>query len=139
MGSMTTSSIVIDSSALIAIFFGEPEADTFARLIRESNGHISASNVYETEVVVLRRMGPDKVHRVRDFLTRGHVTIHAFDDSQAQEAAKVYAEFGKGCHPAGLNLMDCAAHALAKSLDASLLYKGNDFTQTDIVSAVTPG
>jgi ribonuclease VapC len=135
---MTTSSIVIDASALIAIIFGEPEAASFTQCIRDSDGHISASNVYEAEVVVLRRLGADKVYRVRGLLARADVTIHPFDDQKAQEATEVYARFGKGVHPAQLNLMDCAAYALARSRGLPLLYKGDDFAQTDVTSAVTP-
>lgn len=134
---MTTSSIVIDSSALIAIIFGEPEAFSFAQCIRDSDGHISASNVYEAEVVVLRRLGPDKVHRVRGLLERAEVTIYPFDDQQARDATEAYARFGKGTHPAELNLMDCAAYALARSRGLPLLYKGDDFARTDVASAVT--
>lgn len=136
---MTTSSIVIDTSALIAVIFGESEAYSFSQCIRDGDGHISASNVYEAEVVVLRRLGPDKVYRVRGLLERADVTIHPFDDQMAREATEAYARFGKGVHPAELNLMDCVAYALARSRGLPLLYKGNDFAQTDIVSAVIPG
>ena len=136
---MTTSSIVIDTSALIAVIFDEPEAQVFSECIRDSDGHISASSVHEAEVVVLRRLGADKVHRVRGMLARADVTIHDFDDQNARDATEAYARFGKGMHPADLNLMDCAAYALAQSRGLPLLYKGNDFGQTDIVSAVTPG
>ena len=136
---MTTSSIVIDTSALIAIIFGEPEALVFSQCIRDSEGHISASNVYEAEVVVLRRLGADKVHRVRGLLTLADVTIHPFDDQMARDATEAYARFGKAIHPAELNLMDCAAYALAKSRNLPLLYKGDDFARTDVVSAVTAG
>lgn len=135
---MTTFSIVIDTSALIAIIFGEPEAVSFSHRIGDSDGHISASNVYEAEVVVLRRLGADKVYRVRGLLERADVTIHPFDDQSGRDATEVYARFGKGVHPAQLNLMDCAAYALARSRGLPLLYKGDDFAQTDVASAVTP-
>ena len=136
---MTTSSIVIDTSALIAVIFAEPEAQVFSECIRDSDGHISASNVYEAEVVVMRRMGADKIYRVRGMLARADVTIHDFDDEKARAATEAYARFGKGVHPAELNLMDCAAYALAKSRNLPLLYNGNDFAQTDVISAVTAG
>lgn len=136
---MTTSSIVIDTSALIAVIFGEPEAFSLVQCIGDSDGHISASNVFEAEVVVLRRLGADKVHRVRGLLALADVTIHPFTEQTARAATDAYARFGKGVHPAELNLMDCAAYALAKSMSLPLLYKGNDFAQTDVISAVTAG
>lgn len=130
---------VIDSSAVVAILLGEPEAETFGLALVTGRSAMSATNVYEAEVTMMRRVSPQAVSHVRRLLADHSVAIHAFDDRQAQLAAAAYERFGKGRHPAKLNLMDCAAYALAQSLDAPLLYKGGDFARTDVVSALTAG
>lgn len=128
--------LVIDSSAIIAVLLDEPEADHFTNAMGQGRCAISAVTVLEAEVVILRRVGPERVSEVRLLLNSVRTAIHPFDDAQAQVAVQAYERFGKGRHPARLGLLDCAAYALAKSLDAPLLYKGHDFAQTDIVSAV---
>ncbi len=139
MNSTTTSLIVIDSSAIVAILLGEPEASIFLTTMASRRCHISAANVFEIEVVMLRRIGPQSVARIRRLLSDAGTVIHDFDDRQADVARQAYERFGKGRHPAKLNLHDCAAYALAHSMNAPLLYKGDDFAQTDVVSAVTTG
>ena len=107
--------------------------------MRDNACHMSFSNVFEAEVVILQRHGQDRVARVRELLAARRTTFHLFDDRQARLASAAYERFGKGRHPAGLNLMDCAAYALAQSLNAPLLYKGEDFARTDVASALTAG
>ena len=131
--------IAVDTSVIIATIFQEDEADTFARILIQGSCFISAVSVYEAETVILRRREPGLVPAVRGFIARFGLKIVPFDDAQAQLASEAYAIFGKGVHPARLNLADCAAYALAHSMNAPLLYKGDDFAQTDIVSAVTTG
>ena len=131
--------IVIDSSAVVAVILAEPEAGVFMSAMARSRGAISAMNVFESEVVIMSRKGAVHAREVRNLLTFHGVEIVPFDDAQAAAAFATYARFGKGHHPAKLNLCDCAAYALAKSLDAPLLYKGGDFGLTDVTSAVTPG
>ncbi len=131
--------IVVDTSVIVAMLLKETEAPRFASLLLEGGGQISAISVYEAETVILRRRGPPLVPAVRELIARFGLTIVPFDDEQAQRASGAYAEFGKGRHPARLNLADCAAYALAESLDAPLLYKGDDFARTDITPAVTLG
>lgn len=97
---------------------------------------MSALNVFETETVVRSGRSDALAAEVRRLLKVNRVRIVAFDDTQAEEASAAYSRFGKGRHPARLNLCDCAAYALAKSLDAPLLYKGDDFARTDIRSAL---
>lgn len=130
--------IVIDSSAVVAILFGEPEAAALNAVALRNRAVMSALNVFETETVVRSRLGQGDVHRVRAWLRHQSCEIFAFSDTQAQMASAAYAKFGRGQHRARLNLSDCAAYALAKSLDAPLLYKGDDFARTDIAPAVTP-
>lgn len=126
---------VIDSSAIVAILLDEPEAEAFGRALVAGRSAMSAANVYEAETTMLRRIGPDAAARVRRLLADHGVVIRDFDDRQARLASEAYDRFGKGRHPARLNLMDCAAYALAISLNAPLLYKGDDFARTDVVSA----
>lgn len=128
--------IVIDSSAIVAILLDEPERHGFALTIASRQSRMSALNAFETETVIRRRLGHDRVASVRLFLTENRVVLEPFDDVQATEANAAYAHFGKGVHPARLNLCDCAAYALARSLNAPLLYKGDDFALTDIASAI---
>ncbi|MFN3536455.1 MAG: type II toxin-antitoxin system VapC family toxin [Brevundimonas sp.] len=130
--------MVVDSSALVAILLGEPEADSFAMILGRRGGFMSAANVFETEVTLLRRVGPDHVSDVRALLADARVDIVPFDGEQARLATLAYERFGKGRHPARLNLMDCAAYALAKSRNTPLLFKGDDFSQTDIEAAHHP-
>ena len=130
---------VIDSSAVIAILLSEPEAEVFGRALVSGRSAMASANVYEAEVTMLRRVSPQAVSRVRRLLTDHGVSIHDFDDTQARLATAAYERFGKGRHPAKLNLMDCAAYALAQSLNAPLLFKGDDFSRTDVVSALTAG
>jgi ribonuclease VapC len=131
--------IVVDSSALVAILLNEPEQSGLLRVLATERACISAMNVFETQTVILRHSGQDRVVEVRNLLAANDIEVVAFDDAQADAANAAYARFGKGFHPARLNLCDCAAYALAKSLDAPLLYKGEDFARTDIVSASTAG
>lgn len=129
--------IVIDSSVLVAILFDEPERAEFLRAMASDRACISAMNVFETQTVILRRAGADRVVEVHNLLAANDVVVVAFDGDQADAANVAYARFGKGFHSARLNLCDCAAYALAKSLNVPLLYKGEDFAQTDIASALT--
>ncbi len=100
---------------------------------------ISAISVFEAETVLRGRRKDGAEARVRALLSLTGASIVPFDDQQAQRASAAYAAFGKGVHPARLNLCDCAAYALAQSLNAPLLYKGDAFARTDVISAVTTG
>lgn len=130
--------IAVDASVIVAMLLEEPEAETFARLLLQGSGHISAVSIYEAETVILRRRDVTLASAVRGLIARFGVRIVAFDDDQARLASSAYARFGKGVHPARLNLADCAAYALAESMNAPLLYKGDDFAQTDVAAVVTP-
>lgn len=131
--------IVIDSSAVVSIMLDESDSGVLRDAMARERGVISALAVFEIETVILARLGPEKVALVRALLHANGVEIAAFDDAQAGLASAAYARFGKGRHPARLNMGDCAAYALARSLDAPLLYKGEDFARTDLTSALTPG
>lgn len=130
--------IVIDTSALVAIFQDEPERRPFIELI-EAAPHrlLSAANLVETSIVLENRWGADGLRDLDLFLAKAEVELVPVDLEQARLARWGYSRFGKGRHPAGLNYGDCFAYALAKQRDAPLLYKGDDFGQTDVTGAVT--
>ena len=130
--------MVIDTSALIAILFGEPEAISFSRVIAdESRKLISAVNALETGIVVEAKKGEAGGRELDLLLHRAQIEIVAMNGDQAELARAAWRKYGKGNHPAGLNIGDCCAFALAKYSGETLLYKGNDFRQTDIQSAMT--
>jgi ribonuclease VapC len=126
--------IVVDSSALIAIFEAEPDAASFAAAIMQADRLlISAVNVHETGMVLRVRHGDAATARLWRFLKDNDFEIVPFDENQAREADAAVKRFGKGIDPkARLNLADCAAYALAKSMNVPLLFKGDDFTHTDV-------
>jgi ribonuclease VapC len=130
--------MVIDSSALIAIFRLEPEADAFLKAIVAARQRwMSALTLLETSMVMSGGIyGPSAFEPLDDFLAEAGIEIAPFDAAQAALARAAFLHFGKGRHKAGLNLGDCASYALAKAKNAPLLYKGEDFPRTDVMAAV---
>ena len=130
--------MVLDSSAVIAWLRDEPEAEAIEELLVDAPGsHLSAVTMLECRTVVWGRFGPRMLSDLDQFLRRVDPTVHAFDDAQASLAFAAYRRYGKGTgHKAQLNLCDCAAYALARSLDLPLLFKGQDFAHTDVRSAL---
>jgi ribonuclease VapC len=126
--------IVVDSSALIAILEQEPEAERYLAIIRDAPRRlVSAITVYETGIVIGARRGRQSAGEIMAFLAELDVEIVPFAEPYISQALGAYSRFGKGIDPkARLNLGDCAAYALAKVLDLPLLFKGADFSQTDI-------
>jgi ribonuclease VapC len=126
--------IVVDSSALIAILFKEPEQQDFEDIITSGEHCVmSAVNVHETATVLRLRHGIAAVERFWQLLSDVEIGVIPFDEMQVRIAAVAFDRFGKGIDPrARLNLSDCAAYALAKTMNAPLLFKGGDFTQTDL-------
>ncbi|MBL8552029.1 MAG: type II toxin-antitoxin system VapC family toxin [Hyphomonadaceae bacterium] len=131
--------IVLDTSAVIAIALNEAEAGAFLTRIRQGGRScLSASNYLEASLVLEGRRGaPGRTTfaSVIEHLRAIGTDIVAFDLEMADHAREAYRRYGKGRHPAKLNFGDCFAYALAKALDAPLLYKGVDFGKTDIISA----
>ena len=128
--------MILDTSALVAILYREPEADAFIDLINDSNAKLSAASYVETGAVIDKAGDPVASRELDDLLALGEVSIEPLTEHQAQIARQAYRDFGKGSgHPAQLNLGDCFAYALAKAADEEMLYKGNDFTHTDIAAA----
>lgn len=130
--------IAIDTSALIAIFRLEPEADRFIRAIVEADQRImSAVSLLETSMVMSGRAGDREAFEPLDaFLLEAGIEIIPYDSEQAALAREAILRFGKGRHRAGLNFGDCASYALAKARRAALLFKGDDFSQTDVARAL---
>lgn len=129
--------IVVDSSALIAILEREPDAAAFAAVIHDADRLlISALNVHETGAVLRIRRGRAAVDRMGRFLEQENdFEIVPFDEMEARQALSAFDRYGKGIDSkARLNLVDCAAYALAKTISVPLLFKGQDFTATDIQS-----
>jgi ribonuclease VapC len=133
--------IVVDSSALVAIFFGEPEGPTFRGAIAtEDVCLLSAVNAHETACVLRGRLGFAAVESFWRWLAENGIEVVAFDERQVRAAAEGFDRHGRGLKGAGsganLNLADCAAYALAKTFDAPLLFKGDDFARTDVKRAI---
>src|SRR5208283_2188705 len=125
--------MVIDTSALLAIFLGEPERREFmTTLTQAETRRISIANALETGIVLEARRGEAAGREFDLFLRQAKVELVPVDTEQVEIARLAWRKYGKGRHPAGLNFGDCFAYALAKTLDEPLLAKGNDFVQTDI-------
>ena len=132
--------IVVDPSALIAIIFGENERDAFVGAIqRAGNVLVSTVSVVEARMVVYARRGPQAVVLLDDLLRLPIFELVAPGAAEMDTATAAFVVFGKGSgHPANLNFGDLFSYALAKLRGLPLLYKGDDFAQTDIESAITP-
>jgi ribonuclease VapC len=126
--------IVLDTSAVIAMLSGERETQKFAEALAASpERHLSAVNYVECVLVLASR--PLIRPEFELWLDTAGIGITAVDETLARLAAAGFERFGKGRHAAGLNFGDCFAYALAKSLDAPLLFKGGDFAKTDVKAA----
>lgn len=129
--------MIVDSSALIAVIFGEPEAGTLLPLLLTSPPRISAANYFETAMVVDRKSLDDvPPQALARLLAVTKVEVVPVTQAQADLARAAYRKYGKGNHPAALNFGDCFAYALAKETGEPLLFKGSDFAQTDVKSAI---
>ena len=130
--------MVIDTSAIIAAVTDEPDNSIYRSAIKSAPSRlISAVTLLETEIVIYARYGSNAVTILRELIQRAEISVVPFDSAMAELALGAFARYGKGRgHKAQLNILDCAAYALAKSRDLPLLFKGNDFAQTDIRPAV---
>lgn len=129
--------MIIDSSAILTILFAEPDAAVFAKAMSEADAcKISAATFVEVAVVVEAQTQDRGSRQLDAFLRRAGFVIEPVTEEQAHLARQAYSDFGKGRHPAGLNFGDCFSYALAKASGEALLFKGGDFSKTDIVSAL---
>jgi ribonuclease VapC len=129
--------VIVDASALIAILRDEPEASACARAIEAaSRRRISAANFVEAAIVIDAAHDPIASRRFDDLLRAAQLEIEPVTEAQARIAREAYRDFGRGSgHPARLNFGDCFAYALARVTGEPLLFKGDDFTHTDLISA----
>lgn len=130
--------MIVDSSALIAILLREPEAETFARtLLASPRNRISAVNFVEAAIIADARMQPtSRADAFDDLVQAVGLEVEGVTREHATDARIAYRRFGKGYHPARLNFGDCFAYALASEAGEPLLFKGDDFSRTDIISAL---
>ena len=128
--------MVIDSSAIIAIFNDEPEAGEFLlKIAADGRRLVSAATLVELQMVMIRFAREEGLVALDAFMGRNNIHIVAFDRTQALVARTAFLSFGKGQHRAGLNFGDCMTYALAKQTGEPLLFKGDDFSQTDLLLA----
>lgn len=131
--------MVIDTSAVLAILQDEPERRAFnARIAAADTRLLSAASLVELSIVLEARFGADGQEDLDLFLSTAEIEIVAVDRDQAELARRAFSRYGKGRHSAGLNFGDCFAYALTKWSGVPLLFKGNDFTLTDLQPACSP-
>jgi len=125
--------MVVDTSAVIAVLLGKPETESFVRALAEApKKMISAFNALESAIVIEAKKGEAGGRELDLLLHRARIEIVALNGDQVELALTAWRKYGKGNHSAGLNIGDCCAYALAKYSGEPLLFKGEDFTQTDI-------
>ncbi len=125
--------MVLDTSALLAILMDEPERETFiAAIVEAPVCRMSAASYVEAGIVIESRNGSPGLHNLMLFLAKAKVLIDPVDREQAELALDAYHRYGKGRHKAGLNFGDCFSYALSAFRDEPLLYKGTDFSLTDL-------
>jgi len=125
--------MVIDTSAVAAILFDEPDAAALeGKVVDDPVRLMSAATLLEATMVVEARLGDAGGREFDLWLHRAQVEIVGVDAGQADLARRAWRRFGRGRHPAGLNYGDCFSYALAAARDEPLLFKGDDFTKTDV-------
>jgi ribonuclease VapC len=126
--------MTIDTSAMLAILQSEAERGEFVELIENASRRIiSAVSVLEAGLVLEGRRGEAGAAALDLFLHRAKIEIVPFDGDHLVVARMAFRRFGKGRHPAGLNFGDCASYALAQWTGEPLLFKGNEFSLTDVI------
>ena len=130
--------MIVDTSALIAILRDEPEAPACAKAIEDApRRRISAANLVEAAIVIDASRDPVASRRFEDLLREAQLVVEPVTEAHARIAREAYRDFGRGSgHPARLNLSDCFAYALARATGEPLLFKGDDFSHTDIAPAL---
>lgn len=129
--------MIIDTSAVIAILTDEPERRPFNVAIEQAEScWLSAATFVETSLVIENRYGYDGLRDFDLFVAASGIELYPVDAGQAHIARQAYRQYGKGRHPANLNFGDCFSYALAKVTSRPLLFKGDDFSHTDITPAL---
>jgi ribonuclease VapC len=129
--------MVVDTSALVAILKAEAEAAALLHCLGESrNSTIAMPTLLEAQMVMVSQVGDAGLVDLELLLSRAEIRPLAFDANHLRWALRGWQSYGKGRHRAGLNLGDCFSYGLAMALDRPLLFKGDDFSQTDVKVAV---
>ena len=128
--------MIVDTSAVLAVLFGEPDAERYARAMAgASRCRMSVASLLEAAIVLESCSGAAGGHELDVFVERALIELAPVTAEHAQAARRAWRRFGKGNHPAGLNFGDCFAYALAEATREPLLFKGRDFALTDIEAA----
>lgn len=128
--------IAVDTSALVAIVLGESDAERYLAELERHESWMFAVSLTEAAIVVEARQGPDAARDLRLLVDATIDAVVPADDEHAWAAVAACRRFGKGRHPAGLNSGDCFAYAVARLAGVPLLYRGEDFGQTDVAAAL---
>ncbi len=129
--------MIIDTSAIVAILFNEPDARIYAEAIGKADiCRISASTFVEAAIVIESQTKNGGSQQFDSFMRRAEIIVEPVTQEHAHIARQAYSDFGKGRHPAALNFGDCFSYALAKVSGEPLLFKGEDFIKTDIRPAI---
>ena len=132
--------MIVDTSALLAVFFEEPDAEGFARAIAGAEVcRMSAANMLEAGIVADSQTDARTGRQLDALVANFRLRIEPVTEEQVRIARQAYLDFGRGNHPAGLDFGDCFAYALAKATGEPLLFKGDDFRQTDVRAAASGG
>jgi ribonuclease VapC len=124
--------IVIDTSVIVAMSLNEPEAALFHSLVTREEILVGWPTLLEARMVLSGRKFPNAAEIIKQLSELPNVTPVAFGERHYAAAEKAFAQFGKGRHPASLNMGDCFSYAVSAVAKAPLLFKGNDFGQTDL-------
>ena len=125
--------VVVDTSAAVAILLSEPEAGGLVAALGDGDPRlVSAATLVELGIVLEARLGPAGGGIADRFVREGGIEVVEFDRTQADRALEGWRRFGKGRHPAGLNLGDCFAYGLGVATGCPVLCTGNDFARTDV-------
>lgn len=129
--------LVVDTSAVVCIAIGEADAEAYVAALSAASIKLLPAPAYlECAMVLTGRLGAASTARLTEVLTTAAITIEPFTQEMAQLAIGAFHAYGKGRHKASLNFGDCFVYGAAKAMGLPLLYKGNDFAQTDIASAL---
>ena len=124
--------IAVDTSVLIAIFLEEPEAEAFKAVLAENDLVIGWPTLFETRTVLAAKRFSNPGHIITSLSEASNVDCVAFDRPHYLAAERALQHYGKGRHPAGLNMGDCFSYAVSAVAKVPLLFKGHDFSQTDL-------
>ena len=125
--------MVLDTSAVLAILQNEPQRRQFNEAIEAADTRsLSTASFVECSMILESRYGADGVRDLDLFIANAQVSLVPVDEEQADLARRAFRKYGKGRNPAGLNFGDCFSYALSQALETPLLFKGSDFSQTDV-------